>query len=256
MDKNGTNMGGLVYRSTYNYVVPSGCRLARDIKYWSIKEHASKGTLEHIVDVWNTDFMQKKGNALGLSPAQTIDDCVKPDGSPIDLDLRMDIIYPSQPLTPVPAIMLASSAETRIGVWSSSALRPHMTGFLLRGYAGIIYDHEYVPMARDDHYGYFEPNFSLLTSNGVKTHTAAVRRVRSLADTYGYSKDNVGVFGHSKSGYCMLLSDPAPELCPNASYMRGFQMKPTANSLGSHIQMARQFLILYRHVTPLQAANF
>lgn len=63
MDKNGTNMGGLVYRSTYNYVVPSGCRLARDIKYWSIKEHASKGTLEHIVDVWNTDFMQKKGNA-------------------------------------------------------------------------------------------------------------------------------------------------------------------------------------------------
>lgn len=30
MTKTGANMGGLVYRSTYNYVVPSGCRLVRD----------------------------------------------------------------------------------------------------------------------------------------------------------------------------------------------------------------------------------
>lgn len=222
MDANGTNLGALAYRKGYNYVVPSGCRLARDVLYWSIRDHASVGTLDWIVNVWNTDFMKAKGEKLGLSPAKTIDDCTKPDGSPLDFDLRMDIIYPSKPDKTVPVAMLASSAETRIAVWSSMEKRSHMTGFLMRGYAGVVYDHEYVPMARDDHYGYFEPNFSLMKENGVKTHTAAVRRVRYLADQYGYSKDSIGVFGHSKSGYCMLLSDPAPERLPERQTYAGF----------------------------------
>lgn len=77
----------------------------------------------------------------------------------------------------------------------------------MRGYACVCYDHEYIPMARGDHYGYFNP-YGLASTNGVKTHTAAVRRVRSLADELGYSKDSIGSWGHSKSAYTVLLTDP------------------------------------------------
>lgn len=39
---------------------------------------------------------------VGEVTAQDIYDCVKKDGSPIDMDLRMDIIYPTNPAQKVP----------------------------------------------------------------------------------------------------------------------------------------------------------
>ena len=217
----GPYLAGLSYRAGYNYVVPAGCRIKRDLIYWSIDKHASKGTFEYIVSVYNDYVVPKFGAIYGLTPAVIIEDCKKPDGSPIDLDLRMDIVYPSQPSKKVPVFMLAASSEARSFTSGLNKLRPHEVGFLMRGYASVCYDHEYIPMARADHYNYFAP-FSLAGWNGVKTHTAAVRLTRLLADQYGYDKENIGVMGHSKSSYCSLLSSPNPQLRNEAVRYSGF----------------------------------
>ena len=191
-------MNGALHQKYCTYVLPAGYRIEHGVQYWSIDEHGADGSLDYIIRVWNNDFRDRKGNqtityADGTTKkvkditATTIDDCVKPDGTPIDLDLRMDIIYPSRPESEVPVMILASSAETRVDSWSAS-LRPHLTGYLFSGYAGVVYDHPYVPMARDDHYGYFDGTvtghsaFTLMDYTGVKAQTAAIRRIRYLAD--------------------------------------------------------------------------
>ena len=201
----GAYLGSLRYRKDYNHIIPAGYRMKRDVTYFSYDKHASQGTLERIVEVWNDYVVPKFGEQYGLEEAETIDGCVKPDGSPIDLDLKMDIIYPSHPKNKVPLFMLASSSENRIKS-TLTQNRPHFIGFLMRGYAAVNYDHEYIPMARDDHYGYFQP-YGLQGWNGVKTQTAAVRCARYYADELGYDKENVGVWGHSKSSFCVILSE-------------------------------------------------
>ncbi len=162
--------------------------------------------------------------------ATTIDDCVKPDGTPIDLDLRMDIIYPSRPESEVPVMILASSAETRVDSWSAS-LRPHLTGYLFSGYAGVVYDHPYVPMARDDHYGYFDG-----TVNRTQRVYADGLYRRKGADggdspyplfggrgteKYKFNKDKFGGYGHSKGAWVYLLGLPHPELEDENLYFYG-----------------------------------
>ena len=221
MNSNGTYLQGLSYQKGETYVLPAGCRIMRDVLYFSIDESASCGTFEYIVKVWNEYVVPNFGEEYDLSEADDITDCVKPDGTPIDLDLKMDIIYPSKPEKAVPVFMLAASSEARNNSTTANN-RPHHTGFLMRGYACVCYDHEYIPMARDDHYGYFNP-YGLASTNGVKTHTAAVRRVRSLADELGYSKDSIGSWGHSKSAYTVLLTDPEPQNLSEISSYSGFE---------------------------------
>lgn len=240
IDKTGAYLNGSAYKAGYNYILPAGYRIERDVYYWSIDKHGSDGCLDNIVHVWNNDFTERKGNSVITYPdgrtckvkdivAQSIDDCVKPDGTPLDMDLRLDIIYPSQPANQVPVMFLASSAETRIESWTTP-LRPHLTGYLFSGYAGVVYDHAYVPMARDDHYGYYDGTvsgnaFTLIQYTGVKAQTAAVRRLRYLADKepdkYKFDGNRYGAYGHSKGSWNYLLGLPHPELQEEKHYLSG-----------------------------------
>lgn len=146
-------------------------------------------------------------------------DCVQKDGTPIQITLAMDILYPTNPKEDVPVMGLSSSYETRSGDWLN-AIRPHMTAFLFAGYAGAMWDHAYTPMARDDHYGYFESagaqrnTFTLMGWTGIKAQTAAVRRLRYLSnfegDKYHFDVNRFGVYGHSKGAYVYVLGHPDP----------------------------------------------
>ena len=206
----GKYLPGFKYATRGVLVVPSGYRVLRDVLFYTMDENGYKGIYEKIVEIWNGDkFKDAKGSKIpaGYETAKTIEDCVKPDGSPIDLNLRLDIIYPSQPTRETEVMLLASSSETR---FSTNAVRPLDVGALFYGYTFACYEHSYIPMARNDHYGYFLP-YSLMQWIGNAVHSSAIRCVRYYADTFGYSRDNYGVWGHSKSSQCAVLSTPHPE---------------------------------------------
>ena len=199
-------------------VLPAGYRLIRDVQFYKIDENGYKGAKEYIVDNWNgTSFQENKGSRIpeGHKTATSFEDCVKPDGSPLDLNLRLDIVYPSNPTRETEVMLLASSSETRFSV---KAVRPLDIGALFYGYTFACYEHSYVPMSRNDHYGYYS-SYSMMYQIGNAVHSTAVRAVRYYADTLGYSRDNYGVWGHSKSSQCAVLSTPHPEtLAESGSY--------------------------------------
>ena len=226
-----------VSASENSFVLPAGYSITLGEYYWSIDKHGADGCLEQIVNVWNNDFKSVKANKVinyksgttkkvSETTAETIYDCVKPDGSPIDMDLRMDIIYPVKPKNKVPVYMNASSWETRAGGILHNAIS---YGFLFSGYALAVYDYCYVPMARDDHYGYFDGDgmgsfgyvtgdnctYSLGVYTNMKSDTAAVRKLRYLADTepekYAFDVNKFGVYGASKQGNCLKLGAKHPE---------------------------------------------
>ncbi|MBR2612953.1 MAG: Ig-like domain-containing protein [Clostridia bacterium] len=157
-------------------------------------------------------------------------DCVKTNGDRIDMNLYTDIAYPTNPVNEVPVMMLASSSELRSDA-TQTATRPISTGFMFRGYAFVNYDHAYTPMARTDHFGYFEGEggrrnaFTLRFKTGVQAQTAAVRQVRALADMYPelfkFDLDKIGAWGHSKGAAVNLLGTAHPELQPNEEYISG-----------------------------------
>ena len=147
--------------------------------------------------------------------AQTITDCVKADGTPIDLNLYVHILYPTNPANEVPVITMLSSAGYLM-TGSSNVERPQMQGFLFKGYAGVLYDYAWIPMGRNDHYGYFDgssgeaksvtgdnQSYATYTFNAAQASTAAIRYARYLAltepDTYRFDIDKFGNFGISKA---------------------------------------------------------
>ena len=191
-------------------VLPSGYRILRDVHFFKLDENGYKGINEYIVEVWNGEkFQTAKLSKIpkGYETATKIEDCVKPDGSPIDFNLRLDIVYPSMSTRETEVMLLASSSETR---FSANAVRPLDIGALFNGYTFACYEHSYIPMSRNDHYGYFLP-YSVMQYVGNAVHSTAIRCVRYYADTFGYSRDNYGVWGHSKSSQCAVLSTPHPE---------------------------------------------
>lgn len=191
-------------------VLPAGYRLLRDVNFFALDQNGYKGVEEYIVEVWNGDKFQSAKAAKipkGYETAEKIEDCVKPDGSPLDMNLRLDIVYPSQPTRETEVMLLASSSETR---FSTNAVRPLDVGALFHGYTFACYEHSYIPMSRNDHYGYFLP-YSVMQWVGNAVHSTAVRAVRYYSDTLGYSRDDYGVWGHSKSSQCAVLSNPHPE---------------------------------------------
>lgn len=161
--------------------------------------------------------------------AEEITDCVKSDGTPIDLKLRYDLIYPTKPPRDVPVVMHFSSTQYLPDA-VKRAVRPQFTGFLFNGYAGAVFDYAYIPMCRNDHYGYFDgsggdercvtgynPTFSAYVFNATQVSTAGVRFTRYLSlsdhDTYRFDNDRIGVFGVSKTSFITHLGDPC--LCGN-----------------------------------------
>ena len=247
------------------FLVPAGFSLARNHVFWSFDKHGADGTLEEIVNIWNHDFRSVKGEKLiywvdcngnrkSVQPAfdrtepvwtdqngipdqngkyirikyteaQTVADCTKADGSPLNMDLAMNIYYPVRPKRKVPVMCLASSADT-LAACAAKSDRPHFHGFLLRGYAGVVFDYGYTPMARGDHYGYFDGNnsqghitgdnvtYSLQFYNGTAINTAAMRYVRYLAETnntFAFDTNAIGVIGNSKGGWTAFLGQEFPE---------------------------------------------
>ena len=156
--------------------------------------------------------------------AEEITDCVRADGAPIDLKLRLDLIYPTKPERDVPTVLHLSSTQYLPEAVQRTA-RPQFTGFLFGGYACAVCDYAYIPMCRNDHYGYFDgssgeersvtgfnPIFSTYVFNATQVSTAAVRFVRrlSLSDhaVYRFDGDRIGVFGVSKTSFVTHLGAP------------------------------------------------
>ncbi|MBQ9085489.1 MAG: hypothetical protein IJY24_07550, partial [Clostridia bacterium] len=246
-----------------SFVVPSGYDVSMNNVFWEIDKHGTDGTLEKIVEIWNNDFRGVKGDTViywldeegnrkqtqngfdGSAPvwlnangaadeggsyirikhtkAVDITDCVKRDGSPIDLNLYMHIIYPTGGAE-VPVLALVGSAE-HLAKGAATADRPQLNGAVFRGYAGIMFDHGYTPMARDDHYGYFDGNaaaghitgdnltYSIQFYNTVEIGTAAMRYIRYLSlseEKYNFDLDAIGTYGNSKGGWHAFLGDPDP----------------------------------------------
>lgn len=218
----GSYLNGNSYRRDYMYVLPAGCRILRDVKYFGLLENGAKGTAEATVAAWNSsEFKNGKASKIPACEgnnyqkgkwfeATSVDQLVKPDGTPLDFDLRMDFIYPSKPKKAAPLFLWASSSETRNGT-SMTDVRPMQVGLLFKGFAAAQYDHEYYPMARNDHYGYFNP-YGTAKQNGVKTHTAAVRCARYYGKKLGYDVSKIGIAGHSKASYSALTAREHPEL--------------------------------------------
>ncbi len=181
--------------------------------------------------VWYADAeltVEDAGNGqytrIGYTKAEEITDCVREDGTPIDLKLRYDLIYPTRAEKDVPVVLHFSSTQY-LPEAVQRTVRPQFTGFLFSGYACAVFDYAYIPMCRNDHYGYFDgssgdersvtgynPIFSTYVFNAAQVSTAAVRFVRylSLSDhpVYRFDVDRIGVFGVSKTSFVTHLGAP------------------------------------------------
>ena len=246
-------------------VVPAGYDVSYNNAYWAFDRHGADGDLEKIVEIWNNDFRgtnpervirwtdtmgnRKKtqnghdgsepewcdadGNPsangeyirIKHTKAEDIKDCVKPDGSPIELNLYMHIVYPTAPAKKVPVMCLDNSSEDLCS-GNATADRPHLLGFLFRGYAGVCYDYGYTPMARLDCYGYFDgfPKKGYITGDNAtyalqffddkRINTAAMRFIRYLALTdekIMIDTEKIGVYGNSKGSWNTFLGERNPE---------------------------------------------
>jgi hypothetical protein len=241
---------GLKVARHETFVIPEGYRLLRNHVYWEIDRHGTEGTMDYLLNFYNRHIVQNHA----VAPAETVEQMVKPNGEPIDYKLRMDIVYPSKPAEVIPVVMIQSSSSPRKS-WQTN--RPHFIGFKLRGYAFVHYDHNYIPMARSDHYG-FSSTYSLDAWNGIASNTAAVRAVRAIAPELGINAGAIGVSGHSKASYgATLLCDPGhterhewsqfsnqPPSSPEPQPWQGFssQVNVGYQSMGDGTQRHRSFV--------------
>ena len=181
---------------------------------------------------------------IGNTKAESVTDCKKPDGSFVDLNLYLDVFYPTGSVDDVPVMVCMASTYTRAAMLSTPT-RPQMTGFLFSGYAGVVSDYGLVPMCRNDHYGYFCGNsqansvsgdnttYSLAVYSGIKSDSAMLRTVRKLGvdglSVEGFSQtlkfplnpDKIGIYGNSKSGYCIRFANPNPEKLEELYHFEG-----------------------------------
>ena len=251
-------------KGTYvtNFILPAGYDVDPFRLFWELDKHGADGSIEKIVENWNTDFrssqnrddlvywcdengnrkatwnapdgsapqwLNASGNAdangkyirVKYTKAESIGDCVNPDGSPLDLNLYAHVIYPTNPEGKVPVMNLASCGLFLSSAKTSEDEYCDFTGFLFNGYAGMIYDYLWYPMARQ--YGYYDGNsangavtgdhmnYSLHLWNDKLLNTAAMRFIRHLAvdeaDTYKLDTDHMGVIGLSKGSWFDFLGE-------------------------------------------------
>lgn len=206
------------------YAIPAGYRVAKDIWYYDMIENGGASTADVIMGVWNSDgFKEKVGSKIpkceynnfegGWYEATSLDMCIRPDKTsptgyaPLIVDLYIDILYPSKPLYKTPVMLMSSTQTQRTKYTLEFDYNSHLTGYAFDGITAAIHDHHYVPMARDDHYGYYSVNvpggyttggFSLIPTLSSKVAFAALRCVKYYADTYGYDGNTVAGMGISK----------------------------------------------------------
>lgn len=257
------------------FVVPAGYDVELSNPYWAFDKHGADGILEKITEIWNNDFkgtnaekyvkwtdnlgnrkkteVAKDGSLpywcnengdpcengeyikLKYTYAEDITDCVKKNGEAIDLNLYMHLIYPKSPKAPVPVMCLSSSAE-HLATGSSAQDRPHLNGFLFRGYAGVMFDYGYTPMARVDHYGYFDgyprpgyvtgdnATYSMSFYNDKRIFSAAMRYIRYLTlsdERFSFDINAIGVYGNSKGSWMTFLGEENPEKLTSKRILAG-----------------------------------
>ena len=259
-----TNKNGDYYET---FVCPAGYDVLLNQVFWEIDKHSADGTLEKIVENWNTDFKgikaerlvkwatgntvdtrkkvanDKDGNApvwynangnvdanglytkVKFTVAESIADCVKPDGSPLDMDMLINLVYPTNPAKEVPVLSVSSCwGYPTNTIQCYTDLCSHHTGALFRGYAAAVYDYLWQPMARDDAFGYYDGNlnttgavtgdhmnYSVHLYNDKLINTAAIRYLRYLAlsesGTYKFDLDAFVTIGLSKGGWFTFLGE-------------------------------------------------
>lgn len=200
------------------YVVPSGYRILRNVVFYDLLESGAEGTIEKICDVWNNSETEagvtsKGGNYQKVTDYNDYNEIIRlPNGEPMDMTYKMDIIYPSNPDTTVPVAAIAGTSTVRNTCFDYHLNRFHNLGFIFKGYATVCYDHGFIPfMNGEDSWGQVSNDYTLSYINDVKIHTAAIRCIKYYAAEYGFSNTDIGVIGHSKASWCSLLSNPCPD---------------------------------------------
>ena len=201
------------YRGLDNYVIPEGYGITRGVVYYDYETNAPEGLLEDITNTYNnpnSSFRTTKGNLIPEPyksvGASNVYECVNKDTSPVVLELYLDIIYPKYREN-APVVLNASASNDSMGIVRNMPL--DVTAGI-RGYVTVIYDHQYIPMCRDDHYGICNV-YSYNHCLGNQAHAAASRCVKYYADTYGYSKDKYVSLGISKMAMTGVLTHPELE---------------------------------------------
>ena len=248
---------GIACSSRTVYTLPAGYNLKRQLCFWSFDRHGVAGSFDFIISVWNSDFLGVWGNKgvitypdgrketvreyterLPGGRVTEIYQCIKRDGKPLDMNLYMDILYPTSPKEKVPILMYAQSSQDTVGTWNTYG-RPHLTGFLFGGYGVSLFDFAFIPMSRTDNWGYFDGDgagsvggvtgdnytYSLGKPNNMRANTAAVRFLRHLVatepETYCFDGDRIGVIGISKTGNTLRLGHPTPEILRESRFLEG-----------------------------------
>lgn len=198
---------GISIRKYYGYFLPAGYRLKRDVEYFDTAVHASLGTLDYVLSVWNNYVAGKKTlyDGTTATTANTFEDCTDYYGDPLDTKFYLDIIYPSQPTreTPVYTFEATQSDRHRNTCDISDHERCHFVGFAFNGYTVVNVEHTFTLMQKT--FGYFDP-YKLHKENGAKAARASIRCIRYFADELGYSQEYIGVAGISKgSPYPAIL---------------------------------------------------
>ncbi len=172
---------------------------------------------------------------IPYTKAVEVTDPVKLDGSPLDYNMYVTAIYPTNPENEVPVMAFAASSEA---LAMGLRQRPHFNGFLFRGYAGVTYDYGFVPTEKEVNTYYSNAGtytggvtgdnrtYSLQFFNDKLMNTAAIRWIRYVAKTDDrFSKwaadDSLGVYGISKSGWINFLGTSHPEDLPQFSQFVG-----------------------------------
>lgn len=222
----------------YTFFVPAGYRLERDVPFFDVLESGAKGVIETTIDAWNHDNTKAVVEGMGIAwtKADSLDDMIVPNGKPInDVDsgnydnffvYKMDIVYPSMPAEGVEVPVLAHGASgSPRSIFSELVQRISPFGFLMRGYAYVIYEHEYKPyMITNEGYGQIDgAGYTLTPYLAAKFHSAAMRCIKYHADEFGYSNEKIGVMGHSKSAISAITSNPHPELLSEHVIYSGYK---------------------------------
>ena len=194
------------------FFIPSGWRVDRSRTFWKHHEHGAQGTREELIRRYNShvagpgkldDHPHRDGDR---KPVESIEEMIRTPGEPLDLDLRMDVIYPSEAERPLPVMKWEHTNIARNPSISHERQRWYTIGFPFRGYVYANVDHNHCPVWR----GYYNfSGYSLSGYNGLASASAAVRFLRAHSEKYNISTDKIGAMGHSRSAYpVMRLTDP------------------------------------------------
>lgn len=216
-------------------VIPAGYRFIRNEKFFDITKHATKGTMDLVVKAWNSTKTQAVVEAAGIewTKATDYDGIIMPNGKPITdvesgnyaryMTYGLDVYYPSNPAegVEVPVFTIASTVQGNRRQLATNIIMRTVAGVdaMFDGYAYAVYDHEHNPFLREkDSWSVEGVTYTVNTYNSVRFASAAIRKIKYLADEYGYSKEKISNLGHSRTSVVVALSNPDPTLCYEFGY--------------------------------------